>query len=116
MKYIPLLLSVIFLTGCAASMSELITEAKECTKTSINPQGVIGKPTGEQSGACWEKVNNKVEANAKREAEAEAAAAGRCPRGTTKWCKSRVPGPQRCSCVRNEDARRALDELLGRQY
>ena len=98
MKYIPLL-SVIFLTGCAASMNELITEAKECNKTSINPQGVIGKPTGEQSTACWERVNNKVEAIAKREREREIEQANACPRGTTKWCMVYNRNDKRCSCV-----------------
>ncbi|KKK63614.1 hypothetical protein LCGC14_2992490, partial [marine sediment metagenome] len=33
---------VVLLAGCVTPMSELLTEAKECTATSINPQGVIG--------------------------------------------------------------------------
>ena len=122
MKYIPLLLSVIFLTGCAGTPTvELHKAAMGCRgELVIEPNGIVRDPTAqEKSEQCkpfWDAYNKRLDALAKREAELEAAEAGRCPRGTTKWCKSRGPGPQRCSCVRNEDARRALDELLGRQY
>ena len=100
MKHISLLLSVIFLTGCAASMSELITEAKECTKTSINPQGVIGKPTDEQSGACWAGVNKKLEAQKKSEKRREIA----------KQCCIRPNGKpmMNCKCISAETLEEAL--------
>lgn len=116
MKFIPLLV-VMLLTGCAASMSELLTEAKECTSTSINPQGIIGKPTADQSKTCWQKVNNKTEAIAKREAEKELEKANACPKGTTKVCSKRQGGrtsrkdPRDCSCWNNYAVRRIF---LGR--
>ena len=108
MKHISLLLSVIFLTGCSATMSELLTEAKECISTSINPQGIIGKPTDEQSTACWKKVNNKVEVNAKREHEREIEKANACPKGTTKWCRVYSRNDKRCSCVSRYEIGRIL--------
>ena len=91
-----------------------MVEAKECVDHSTNELGVIGA-TSEQRTVCWAKANKKLKSMAKREAELEAAEAGKCPRGTTKWCTKRSARSERCSCARNEDVRRTLAELLRRQ-
>ena len=113
MKYIPLLFVLVTIGGCAISIEELMIEAKECVDHSTNELGVIGA-TPEQRTTCWVPVNEKLELIAKREAELEAAEASKCPRGTTKWCKTRGRiGPQSCTCMRNENSRRKLERLLG---
>ncbi len=114
MKHIPLLLSVILLTGCAASLTERTEEARECVKQRgienavQSDSGLVMEATQEQRNGCWLSVNRKLAAIAKREAELEAAEAGKCPRGTTKWCSVRIKD-ERCSCVSNWEIRRALE-------
>ena len=129
MKHIPLLLSVIFLTGCATtSLEERTEEARNCVKqkgieNSVqSTSGLVVEATQEQRDRCWLSVNKKLDAITKREKQREAAEAAKCPRGTTKWCNKRGAGSERCGCARNEDVRRALDRLgreidgFGRRY
>ena len=65
--YIPLLfvLLAISTVGCAASIEELMVEAKECVDQSANEQGVIGA-SKEQRLACWSAYNEKTEIRFKR--------------------------------------------------
>ena len=112
MKHIPLLLSVILLTGCAASTDQLHADAMGCGKGLIvEPNGIVRSSTeeekSEQCAPAWKAYNKRLDTIAKREAEA-----AKCPLGTTKWCTKRGVGPQSCGCARSEDVRRALDRLL----
>ena len=117
MKYIPLLLSGIFLTGCAASTDQLHADAMGCGKELVvEPNGIVRTPTEqEKEDQCkpfWDAYNKRLESQAKREAELEAAEAGRCPRGTTKWCSVHMRDEQ-CSCISNWESRRMLERLGG---
>ena len=60
--YIPLLfvLLAISTVGCATSLEELTTEAKECVAQSANEQGVIGA-SQEQRLSCWAAYNEQTE-------------------------------------------------------
>ena len=112
MKHIPLLLSVIFLTGCAASTDQLHADAMGCGKELIIEPNGIGRTPMEQekSEQCkpfWAAYNKRLESIAKREADLEAAEAGKCPRGMTKWCSVRFKD-ERCSCISNWELRRRL--------
>ena len=55
-----LLFVLLTISGCAASIEELMIEAKECVDHSTNELGVIGA-TPEQRTACWAAYNKKTE-------------------------------------------------------
>ena len=106
MKYIPLLfvLATIGTVSCATPTEELITEAKECVRTSANEMGVIGA-SKEQRTACWAAANSRIAAVAKRELERDIELANACPRGTIKFCRGHSRRDQQCDCVNNDAVR-----------
>ena len=61
MQHIPLLFVCATIggsaVGCASSMDELETEARECVDTSTNKLGI----TEEQRAACWRDVDERAE-------------------------------------------------------
>jgi len=100
MQYI-LLLAI--LGGCAASMDELIVEAKECVDQSTNLQGVIGA-TGEQRQVCWAPVNDRIEARERAEERREKREGPSCGKGLIAWCDWTG-----CRCVTKDAVRRAFE-------
>jgi len=94
-----------FLTGCAASMGELIVEARECVDQSTNLAGVIGA-TDEQSTACWAAVNEKIESRERAEEKREQREGPSCEKGVA-WCDWTG-----CRCV----SRAAVRQALGGRY
>ena len=97
-----LLLFVILLTGCAASMKELIVEAKECVAHSVNEQGVIGA-TPEQRTACWAPVNDKIAAKERAAELREKRQGPSCGGRLVAWCDWKG-----CQCVSSRDVQDAL--------
>jgi len=73
MKQIPLLLAVIFLTGCAVPTTQLLTEARDCvdqaaiTNSVQSDSGIVVDATKEQRQVCWAPVNVRQDAIEKRE-------------------------------------------------
>ena len=72
MKYIPLLLFVVLLTGCAASTDQLHEDAMGCGKKwVVEPNGIIRTPTEqEKEDQCkpfWDAYNKRLVAITKRE-------------------------------------------------
>ena len=103
---------VIFLAGCAASMDELIVEAKECVNNSysVDERGVIGDPTDEQKTICWNAVNNRVETIEKRAHERALESQTRCPKGMVKVCRVWSVNDRTCGCA----TRMEIGRVLGR--
>ena len=117
MKYIPLLFVLVAIgtVGCATSTNDLHREAMGgCEKLIVEPNGIVRKPTeqekSDQCASAWKAYNKRLESNAKREAELEAAEAGRCPRGTTKWCNAHMR-TKKCSCIDDWEIRHMLERL-----
>ena len=104
MRFIPLLFVLLTMgtVGCATSLTELTAEAKVCVNQSTNLAGVVGA-TPEQRTACWADVNNRIAANAKRDAERDIEYADRCPSRMVKWCDWKG-----CVCVDQWEAQEAL--------
>lgn len=72
MKHIPLLLSVMLLTGCAASTDQLHADAMGCGKQLIiESNGIVRKPTEqEKSAQCkplWDIYNERQDIIFKRQ-------------------------------------------------
>ena len=104
MKNISLLLSVIFLAGCAASLAEIKEEARECVKQAAitnsiqSDSGIVTAATAEQRANCWVDVNKKLEAQAKSEERRKA---------IRQCCTDRFGKPimGRCKCISREEVR-----------
>ena len=103
MKHIPLLLSVILLTGCATtSLEERTEEARECVKQAAitnsiqSDSGIVTAATAEQRANCWVDVNKRLEAQAKSEETRKA---------IRQCCTDRFGKPimGRCKCISREE-------------
>ena len=108
MNILPLL--VLGLAGCAAPTEQFIQEATECVDNYISPQGVMGKPTGQDRRACWADVNKRMEAEERRKARVERGV--KCPPGSVQ-----VKNRDRVGCMRNSELReifRQQQRVLGR--
>ena len=82
------ILAIFLLSGCAPSTHDLIEQAQL---------------TGD-----WSFVNKRIAAIDRREAQRPQS----CPRGTKRWCISRL-GHEKCSCVSDSEFRDMFDSLLG---
>ena len=101
MNTLPLL--ILGLAGCAAPTEQLIQEATECVDNYISPQGVMGKPTDEDTKECWANVNARMEAEAKRAAKREAEQPLSCPLGYVLVCKTYSRTDKECGCMRHSE-------------
>ena len=100
MKHNPLLLSVIFLTGCAASTDQLHANAMGCGKELVvEPNGIVRAPTeqekSEQCKPFWDVYNKRLESQAKSEER----------RMLAKQCCTKRNGRpmMNCKCIRPEE-------------
>ncbi len=80
------ILAMFLLSGCAPSAQDLIEQAQL---------------TGDLSF-----VNKRIAAIERREAQGPQS----CPRGTKRWCTSRL-GHEKCSCVSDSEGRDMFDAL-----
>ena len=76
MRYLTLLL--VFLSGCAASTADLLTEAKDCV-SHYSENGVITSAPDEYRAQCWTRVNSRYEAEERRAKRAREQV--KCPKG-----------------------------------
>ncbi len=82
------ILAMFLLSGCASSTHDLIEQAQL---------------TGD-----WSFVNNRIAAIERRESQRPQS----CPRGTKRWCTSRL-GHEKCSCVSDSEGRDMFERLVG---
>jgi hypothetical protein len=103
MQHIPLLFVCVTIggstIGCASSMDELMTEARECVDTSTNEFGVIGA-SDEQRAVCWADVNKRIEASEQREKRQEQKRGASCGPGLVAWCDWKG-----CVCISQSQVR-----------
>ncbi len=66
--------------GCAATMDELIQEAKECVATYTDTNGIVRHAPDEYRTQCWEAVNRRQDIIERREA-LKPDERGNCPTG-----------------------------------
>ena len=105
MKYIPSVLFVIYLAGCAVSTDQLHEDAMGCGKKwVVEPNGIIRTPTEqEKEDQCkpfWDAYNKRLVAITKREERRALNQGGSCPTGSTLWCMVYSKHDKRCGCVR----------------
>ncbi len=97
MKPILSAIVLLILAGCSAPIEELIQDAKECVNKSSNELGVVGA-SDEQREACWLAVNERMEADNRRQLEKEKEEREKCPSGYVKFVYR-----GEASCVRQAD-------------
>ena len=75
------------MSGCASSTQDLVEQA--------------------QLSGDWTLVNIRMAAIERREAQSKQS----CPRGTKRWCISRI-GRERCSCVSDSEGRDMFRDMF----